>query len=620
MHKGELQYRPEIDGLRAAAVLPVILFHAGIPTFRGGFVGVDIFFVISGYLITRILADDLNAGRYSLARFYERRARRILPALFFVATICSGVAWALMLPHDFDRFSASVASLALFGSNFFFWLRSGYFDPSAAESPMIHTWSLAVEEQFYIVFPLLLAWLWHSGSRERVVAALWAAALVSFGLCLWGSVNASSANFYLAPFRAWELLAGALCALATAPRVTRPALGVLGVALIGFAIFWLDEKTPFPSAYALLPVIGAILIIRYAVTGTPAARVLSLRPVVAIGLVSYSAYLWHQPLFAFARLSTTAAPSQTQMLLLSAATMVLAAATYVLIEQPFRGHKLRVPQNFVLRGAAMVIVLMLVVGVSGILVSQVHGRDLRKRVGANWGLDKTCDGALGAPQCQTSTAPEVAVWGDSFAMHLIEGFRLNATPAFIQMTMAGCTPNLGNLSFGKSCEAFNAQVIDQLRARSSIHTVIIATPFDHTVYGGSDTGRLDEVLESYRKTIKLLRAAGKRVVFVAPPPLDGTNLGRCLSRAHWYGRSLKSCDFDKAAMSPSARAARQLLQRLAPEVPIVWLDPLLCGTDKCAAAIGEIFVFRDEAHLTREGSRYLGEHYDLYSQALAAAR
>ncbi|TNC50413.1 acyltransferase [Rubellimicrobium rubrum] len=332
-----MNYRREIDGLRAVAVVPVILFHAGFQVFQGGFVGVDIFFVISGYLITNILISELERGQFSIASFYERRARRILPALFVVMICCIPFAWLWMLPPQFKEFSQSLVAVVFFVSNILFWQQDGYFAESAELRPMLHTWSLAVEEQYYVLFPLLLMFLWRLG-RKRVFWIVGLVALLSLLLSEWASTRYASANFYLAPTRAWELLAGSLCAFVTVGRDIRANnwASLIGLGLILFAILGFDGSMPYPGFHALVPVVGTMLIVLFAAQGTWVAWLLSLRPFVGIGLISYSAYLWHQPLFAFARLRSIGEPPQSLMLLLAVASVVLAFLSWRYVERPFR--------------------------------------------------------------------------------------------------------------------------------------------------------------------------------------------------------------------------------------------------------------------------------------------
>ncbi|MBY5974859.1 acyltransferase [Ferrimonas balearica] len=334
-------YRPEIDGLRAVAVLPVILFHAGINGLPGGFVGVDVFFVISGFLITGIIERELAADNFSIVRFYERRARRILPALFLVLAASSVAALIFMLPYELQGFGRGLLGVALFASNILFWQETGYFAGASELNPLLHTWTLAVEEQFYIIFPILLMMLWRW--KMRVVwIVLVALTVCSLLLSDYASTRAPSANFFLLPTRAWELGIGALMALWLTHRpqpsgILAEGLGIAGLAAIVASVLLYGPETPFPSFHTLLPVLGAAAILYAAQPATLVGRLLSSWPVVGLGLISYSAYLWHQPLFAFARLTALDAdPQPWLMLMLAGASLGLAWLSWRFVERPFR--------------------------------------------------------------------------------------------------------------------------------------------------------------------------------------------------------------------------------------------------------------------------------------------
>ena len=336
-----MKYRAEIDGLRTVAVLPVILFHAGSKLFGGGFVGVDIFFVISGYLITTIIVDELSRGTFSLLRFYERRAKRILPALCLVSLTALGLGWLVLQGRDFVEFVRSLLGVATFSSNILFWMEADYFDTAAELKPMLHTWSLAVEEQFYILFPLLLMLLWRFGQRA-VLPTLVGMFVFSLGLAQWQVRTDPMSAFFLLPARAWELGLGAFCAVylrAGHPPLARGmhnALSALGLALVCAAVFGFDAETPTPSLITLMPTGGAALIILFATGGTLVQRLLSTRGMVGIGLISYSAYLWHQPLMAFARHNSLEEPSWVIMAGLIALTLGLAWLSWTYVEIPVR--------------------------------------------------------------------------------------------------------------------------------------------------------------------------------------------------------------------------------------------------------------------------------------------
>lgn len=334
-----MKYRPEIDGLRSVAVIPVILFHAGFNAFKGGFVGVDIFFVISGYLITSIILEDIDNKKFSIGSFYERRARRILPALYTVIIICIPFSVLWMTPERLYAFSKSVIAVLFFVSNIQFYRESGYFDLNSEEKPLLHTWSLAVEEQYYIFFPILMVifWRWGWRSAAMVVATLCGFSLL-FSEFAWR--YAPSANFFLLPSRAWELLSGSLCAFLQYRRIDLKSawLSVIGFLMIAYSVFVFDEKTPFPSFYTIVPVLGTSLIIVCCTTHDIVGKILSSAPLVGIGLISYSAYLWHQPLFSFARIQSDGATDKLLMILLSIFAFVLAFFTWKFIETPFRSR------------------------------------------------------------------------------------------------------------------------------------------------------------------------------------------------------------------------------------------------------------------------------------------
>ena len=360
-----MKYRPEIDGLRGLAVLSVILFHAGFELFSGGFVGVDVFFVISGYLITTILIEDIENQRFNLVNFYERRARRILPALFFVMIVCIPFVWLWMLPSQIKDFSESLVAVSLFASNILFWRESDYFGASAEEKPLLHTWSLAVEEQYYVLFPIFLILVWRFG-KNRVFWMIVVMAAISLLISEWGWRNKAIANFYLAPTRAWELFAGSIAAFIVQKKGVQKknSLALLGLSAIFVSIFVYDESTPFPSVYALVPVLGVVLFVLFAEKETLAARFLSNKAMVGIGLISYSAYLWHQPLLAFTRIRFGELQSILIMVMLSFCSLFLGYLSWKYIEIPFR-KKANISRLKVFFVSSVGIGLFIIMGVVG---------------------------------------------------------------------------------------------------------------------------------------------------------------------------------------------------------------------------------------------------------------
>ena len=339
-----LKYRPDIDGLRAIAVLAVVLYHYGIGALPGGFVGVDIFFVISGYLITGIIQKEIERGVFTFSGFYERRIRRIFPALFamLLATLFVG-AWVL-LPSDLVRLGNGTLATLLFASNVLFWRQSGYFDTGSEYNPLLHTWSLAVEEQFYIGLPILLILL-HRYAKGWLKPTLVVCTIVSFELCVWIQGLRPSATFFLSPFRAWELLLGGWLAVGVVPAIqgARMRLVVSAVALLLLlcSLWWIKAGPAFPGWQAALPVLATAALLHAGAHGSSAVqRLLSLRPLVFVGLISYSLYLWHWPLAVFVRYRNAMAPlapGEGWELLLVA--VLLASASYRWVETPFRHRK-----------------------------------------------------------------------------------------------------------------------------------------------------------------------------------------------------------------------------------------------------------------------------------------
>lgn len=468
----EVAYRREIDGLRALAVLPVIFFHAGFERFAGGFVGVDVFFVISGYLITSIILAEIKAGTFSIGTFYERRARRILPALFLVMAVCVPIATLLLLPQDLQDFAESVAAVSVFSSNILFTLESGYFDAAAEQKPLLHTWSLAVEEQFYLVFPLLLLVVWKYGHRHQARIFL-AIAILSLVFAQ-RSVNAEHAGaFYLLPARGWELLIGCLIAFRFPPgsrpnwpTIAAESLSVVGIGMLLYAIFFFDKNTPFPGGFALVPTIGTALLIIFASPDTTVGKILGNRLFVGLGLVSYSAYLWHQPLIAFARYRNLTEPSPATMLVLCALSLLLAYLSWRFVERPFR-RKGRFSRKQVAVMAVGLTAAFVSIGLVGHMTSGLERRFIAQlderqlKVYAAGGpregnLQAMIDDGncrfhvqeLSEPklvrfrQCSARYGKAVVVLGDSHAMDVFNAIARTSDKEFVLgLSKPGCRPH-----------------------------------------------------------------------------------------------------------------------------------------------------------------------------------
>ena len=355
-----MKYRSEIDGLRALAVIPVILFHAGFEIFRGGYIGVDVFFVISGYLITTILIEDIENKRFSIISFYERRARRILPALFFVMFVCIPFAWMWMLPDALENFGQSLVSTSLFSNNILLMLTSAdYWELKAIYKPLLHTWSLAVEEQYYIIFPIFLLFAWRLG-KSKVFWMIVFMAMVSLLFSEYAWRKDVDANFYFLPSRIWELFAGSISAFIVYYQGVQKnnTLAFLGLVAIIFSIFAFDEKIPFPSFYTLVPVLGVMALVLYADESTIAAKILSTKALVSTGLISYSLYLWHQPIFAFSRIYRQEPLTELVTYIIILSTLLLAILTWKFVESPYRNKAQFSPTKIFGLSACMILIFI----------------------------------------------------------------------------------------------------------------------------------------------------------------------------------------------------------------------------------------------------------------------
>ncbi len=643
-----LGYRPDIDGLRAVAVVAVVVFHAWPSALPGGYAGVDVFFVISGYLIARIVAEEMRAGRFSFARFYERRARRLFPALFTVIGAGYAAAWVLAPPHDLDQYALSALAALGFAANFHFKDASGYFEPEAEFLPLLHSWSLGVEEQFYIAMPLLL-WL----ALRRGVAARGALALaaVSFAGGLWATAAAPEIAFYMMPFRAWEFAAGAAVALGAVPlwraRWGREIAAALGLSLILAAAALLDRGTPYPGAAALLPVLGTALAIHAGASGpTLAGAVLSLRPVVAVGLVSYSLYLWHWPILAFLRLragEVRLEAGETAAAL--AAAVLLAVLSWRYVERPFRRPG-TVGRGGVVAGTALGAGALAAAGLALHLSGGAPGRAAPEVLALAEGAgdidpDRArCVARLpDGPPCRIGPAgarEEVLVLGDSHAAAAIGVFRHlegAAGRAFRVAALPACPPALGVTVAGgdteAACPAHTAAALDWL-AGEGRHVrrvwLVARWPFYATGRFPEAEGRdrvfpLREVdgapgplaenperlARGLARTVARLRALGVEVTLLAAVPEIGWSVPRVLAAAAWAGRAPPPGP-SLAESRARSRSADAVLARLAETEGVRLVDPapLLCRPDCALAAEGRP-LYTDADHLSRHGAeRVLG--------------
>ena len=631
-------YRPEIDGLRALAVIPVILFHAGFDLFSGGFVGVDVFFVISGYLITTNIIDDIEKDRFSIANFYERRARRLLPALFFVMLVCIPFALMWMLPSQVRDFSESLIAVSLFASNILFAGDSGYFAAAAEKKPLLHTWSLAVEEQYYLLFPIFLVLLWRLG-KNKVFWIIAILAAISLLLSEWGWRNNATDNFYLAPTRAWELFAGSIAAFFAQKNGIQKnnPLAILGLVAIIGAIFAYGETTPFPSLYALAPVLGTVLLVLYAGEETLVAKLLSSRLFVGTGLISYSAYLWHQPLFAFARIRLVQQPSEVLLLTLSAASLGLAYLSWRFVEHPFRGRRILERKTvFILALGGMI--TFLTIGIIG------YTTDGFLKLTTTQQYRDTMVTAAASPKrkaCHTGRAKylsynesceyfsdniKVAVLGDSHTVELSYAIaeELRAKDIGLKhLSFSSCAPLwnvspddalLHDIATLEHCQSWTRQAVDGIINDGRIDTVILSYRLAYYLYGPHEEAYpaiIDERDEATREIvwgalldiINDLEQAGKRTLFVMQSPELPRSIGYLIPKetdAYVAGVPLQ---WWKNRMS----YVYQNLDELKAVTEV--LDPakMLCDEVTCYVMGDNKAFYFDDNHLSVEGARRIAQ-------------
>jgi len=538
-------YRRDIDGLRALAILPVLAFHAHVPGFSGGFVGVDIFFVISGFLITGILVREVDARQFSLLRFYERRARRILPALLVMLAFVLGMAAWLYLPEDFAAVPRSALMALMFLSNLWFFMKTGYFGGPAETMPLLHCWSLAVEEQFYIAFPILLRLCAGQSPRLRLwlVAAM---TLASFALACWKQADTDSFAFYLLPPRAWELFAGALLAMAPIRPVqnsfARNVLALAGLTLILWAVFTYSRSTVFPGVTALAPVLGAVLLIQFA-PQTWVGHLLSTRLMVGVGLISYSLYLWHWPLIVFTDYARDQALQGGAQIAIIAVSLGLAWASWRYVERPFRDPQ-RFDQKriFILGGWGMAAVAACALAMLPLggwnarfspevtaLANAAHDNSPKRSVC----ITRQVGGDR--PECNLGAAvpPTAALWGDSHGVELawVLGQAMGAKgEALMQRTHASCPPVLGyQLAADPDCARFNEEVMQRLTQDRKIRLVYLAGFWASRAY------RQPDMITKIDATIARLQASGKQVIVIGPVPSQAFEVPRRLAHAAAQG-------------------------------------------------------------------------------------
>lgn len=646
--------RVDIQALRGLAILLVLLYHSGLFTFlKAGYLGVDIFFVVSGYLITGIVMRGVQAGRFSFREFYVRRAKRLLPAAYatFVATTIGA---ALFLTQSELRdYSWQLLGAVTFTGNIALWMQTGYFEGAAALKPLLHVWSLAIEEQYYLLLPAIMVFVPARYWRPGVLVVL----VLSLVACLILVSMRPGATFYLLPTRAWELAIGS-CGplLLEGSKAARHLSRLFWPSLISLLLVpWLSFGPAHPGVDAVI-VCTATLIVILRQHSLLNSNVVS-KSFGWLGDISYSLYLVHWPLFAIAANLWVSPLSAQLRASLLVGSILLATAMYYLIEQPARKAAIVVNRRLILATVAVSSVLICSgfvanhFRVAGAPIDFAHARR------GNLGLGLQCEfpGAFTAlSACATSASPKILVWGDSYAMHLVEGMVASTDLGVMQATKTTCGPLLGvssfrasgyyNRNYARDCINFNESVLKYLET-SSIEVVVFASLYGqylagnrvlHKAAGDADasTATFEEVqggdelaATALGETISKVRAMGKRVVLVAPPPSSASvDLGRCME-FKMIGRPILGADFPDCSISEAAFHARaapvaSLLTRVSRtmDVPVFTLAEYLCKAGRCSVELDGIALYRDTGHLSYDGSRLLGEKLGLAGRLVALAR
>lgn len=658
--------RADIQALRGWAVLVVVLYHVQLGPFDAGYLGVDIFFVISGFLITTLIAQGLGRGNFSLLTFYERRAKRLLPAAYGVMLATVLAAPWLLSQQELRDLAMQVVGAVTFTANFVFWQQTDYFGGQSDFKPLLHTWSLAVEEQYYMLLPGLLLLVRRSWWMRVVLALL----VVSLSLCVVGVLFKPVATFYLLPTRAWQLLVGSVGALwalregaSAAGRATAPAAWVRRLYLPALAALaalpLLRIPGPHPGLAALLVCTATLVVILRG--RVDVGRAWPVRGLVRLGDWSYSLYLVHWPLMALLRNAWAGAESELPLGLrcaVLAASLVMAYLLHRHVEVPVRRSGARITARRLLPICLVSAGLMsLTPMLAGLTRHPTDYGEIRR---ANFGLADSCDyegETVFQPRdaCRSggdARQARVMLWGDSYAMHLAAGLATDPTQAFLQATQSGCGPLAGvaprrlrnretgliyDRAWAVRCMQFNRSVLDHLRAEPGIDTVILSSALTayvdgaawHLIFGPGGDGaerpsNPGDAARALTATVAELRAMGKKVVLIAPPPVADFNVGGCVER-YRTGRlvlgATEGCRIAEADYRSRRKEVLAAVDAIEQQgTPVLRFDALLCDGQFCRTEMDGVLLYRDAGHFTYQGSALMARRMGLMHQALTLAR
>ncbi len=659
-----LKYRADIDGLRAIAVLAVIFFHADIPGFSGGFVGVDVFFVISGFLITSIILKEIHDGTFSIAKFYERRIRRIFPALFPVIAFTLAVGILIFDYKTFKQLGQSITGTTLFVSNILFWMQSGYFDSPSLQKPLLHTWSLAVEEQFYIFFPLFLAGI-NKFLNKKYLPWILFIGLLSLITSILGVYSHPDATFYLVPARTWELLAGSILALRVIapPRsnLLRSLLAIAGLGLIFYSVVFYTRFTIFPGHNAILPVLGTSFIIHSGIEGSSSiGKMLGFKPLVFIGLISYSLYLWHWPLIVFAKYLVFREISTLEVSGIILITFIISALSLKYIEKPFRGNQPIIPERKKL--FAFSVLIMMIASIIGLVIHLQNGMPYRSEANTTimkfdneqkWkriveieekAIKEINKGKTPPIIGAKNTTPSFILWGDSHARVLstivsdkanqykLSGFLATNSGTPPLLSVDGYTDHF----FGAN---FNEKVISFITSHQEVKTVILSGRWSayankeymqkndplNWIPKGNNNIYSNEVLlnKSIIKTVNTLLKLGRKIVIITDVPQIGGDPLRLYCINSLIGESYNGLLPSKSDYLKSNQAVYNIFQDLSKrhEVTLISPESMLFDNNTMAILVyNKKLLYRDDNHLSDYGILLVAPSFDDAFKTMAFSR
>lgn len=593
-----MNYRPEIDGLRAIAVIPVVLFHYAGLSFSGGFVGVDIFFVISGYLITKIIYEGALSDSFRLSNFYLKRIKRIFPALLVVTTVTYLVS-SLVYPPDLHKvvgqyvFStmSSLTNVLLFVKG------TDYFGLHSGANPLYHSWSLSVEEQFYLLFPLIFLTTYRWGAHW-LSYFLVAAFLTSFTLTMVGSVFFPLANYFMLSSRAWELLAGSLCAVYVVKYgyFNFKFLTTGGLVLIVFSFVLIDETTVFPGLMTIAPVLGAVIFILNVDSNSYSSRLLSSKYFVYLGLLSYSIYLWHLPLFVYMNYLFNL--ENSDFLFYSVILLALSYCSYKFVELPFRSSS----RNWmILCVTAFTVMTLSIFSIVGHFNGGYPNRsEMFQNLSHNNGFGLQCNGnSLIQENCSSSSEPKYALLGNSYAMVWLDSLKQQEIGGVVQLTRDSCAVGYEDRvhSFGDiSCPDFYEQAVHSINNSPSVERVIIASPFDKEISSQKFHDSFTQLLEDI---------ASESITVIGPPPRAPFDVGQCQIRKKIKLES-KTCNFSPS--SDHIQKVRELdhFFRSFENIEFIDITRIVCEMNICEMNLSDNDpVYIDDGHLSRNGAAYI---------------